>query len=707
MIRLTRPQQSNQLPLATLAQQPEKEYSLIKQPFMMENIRSWIMSAAVHKVKGETEQDAVTDDSYGSLHNEDDGFTELCQKLKENDTKVTTIKIGDASMNDKRALALGQSLRGNTKVNTIVIDFGFVHKFCGSAFCLLDYIETSPSLLAVEVQNTSMADGAAWTILLVLVLTVGKNPAIKEFTLDSHEAVYLDTFTALFFAAASVAVRAKRNLAHFPMALAASFRECHHLESLWLEHLDNNVLCRLLSELQTLKSLKLLVIVPNKHYSVATFSSLGVLLMMNRSIEHLELHGCQFSAKLLDPVVRGLAKSPTVAELSFHDCSLDWAATNIFQEIFVESPTSKNSIHTLMLGHNMKFNRSTATVLSTIVTAPNCSLTALDLCYCDLGGQKGIEELLTALASKHRDDWIADLPLNETATIDETRASKAMMNAMERLLFGTMHSEGELDVLKKMIPKVYGLREISVKLGTHLFRCKEHLLVAFKTSTTLEKCTIDDEEFILRKQPMLQIKNITFQSKGSANIVPDEPESQQPEGGAKQDQLQGIDRVLDFDNESTGNGSEDDAEASHSDCGDRDDTLQSEDVNYEGFQGIENAPNDVGVEKVIGSEQDEDQTLVDGGVEGSSQYDETTVDCSDREDEPHSEGNVGDGTSECEDDTTVHFGDEDDARLSEEDRSSDMKAKERFQDPGEDDDIEGSLSEDETISQSDDSGNEA
>lgn len=568
-------------------------------------------SGANNNAKGERDEDAATDDSFGSLPHENDGFYELCQSLKEGDANTTYVKIGDATMDDAKAVELGQSLQGNTKVNTIVFDFRFVNKFIGSAVALLDYIQTSSSLTAVEVQNATMADGTACTVLIVLLIAVNKNPGIKELTMDSQEVIILDSLKALFYAATSITetllFRSTRLTPAFLLkALAESFCQCQHLESLWLEHFDDNLLCQVLSKLHELKSLKSLVIVPNKHYSVSMFVSLGVLLTVNRSIEQLELHGCWFSPKLFDPLVRGLANSQTVNHLSLHDCSFDLTTTKTFQDLFVESVLpgtvgANHSIRSLMLGHNVKFFGATASVLTTIVTAPTCSLTTLDLSYCDLGGQTGIAELLAALVNTHRDDGVTDLILTDPSTRDEAAASKAKRNFMERLKLGMIHTEGELEVLKKSIPDVYGLREVSVQLGHDLDQYKKELVNAFKTNLTLEKCTIDDEEFLLKTQFSRLGSNITVDSSESDQVQPEDGENQ----------LQGLDRGMDDEVVSI---SSDDGEehAPLSKFSDGDDDLFDHDGS---IQSLEHAS---GVEYEGGSDHEE----LNGG---SSNHDEETV----------------------------------------------------------------------------------
>jgi hypothetical protein len=189
---------------------------------------------------------------------------------------------------------------------------------------------------------------------------------------------------------------------------------------------------------------------------------------------------------------------------------------------------SKSAIRTLTLGRKIKFCRPTATVLATIVTTPSCSLTALDLRYCSLGGG-GISELLAALLmNRDNRDHTATTTCDEAQMAHTNNTSK---NVMKRLLFGTIHGGGDLDVLRKTIPNVSGLREVSVDLGRDLSPgSKESLLLAFKSNATLEKCTIDDEEIIFTKQQshLPPSSNTTLSEMG-----PGEPEyrKEQIDGG--------------------------------------------------------------------------------------------------------------------------------------------------------------------------------
>ena len=200
--------------------------------------------------------------------------------------------------------------------------------------------------------------------------------------------------------------------------------------------------------------------------------------------------------------------------------------------------------------------------------------------------RSGIAELLTALVNKYTED---DLLLTDPSTQDEAAASNAKKNAMGRLAFGMIHTEGELELLKHSIPNVYGLREVSVKLGHDLDQYKEQLVAAFKINLTLEKCTVDDEEFLLKSPSSRQSRKLTVDNS--------EPDKEQPEDG--ENQLHGLNRVTDDEVESS---SSDDGEehSPQSESCDGDDDLHNQDARIQGQEHASGV-----VEYVSGSEHDE------------------------------------------------------------------------------------------------------
>ena len=412
-----------------------------------------------------------------SKDDSDASHRELCRKLSANNEETTSLTIGDAEMTDNRAIEMGNALFNNTVVSKITFDLRFLHKFGGSVFCFLDYLQTSSILATVELKNASFLSEAVACTVAVLLDSISRNSAVKDMILDSKLSAE-QAFSAHFLRkskelAEKVLKRAEANMEESsrgkggpPLQLASAIAQCNSLETLWLEHLDEAILCRLLLAVQKLPALQAVAVVP-KHYSVDTFNKLGALLRTSQALQQVELHGCRLTAKRFSPVVDGLNEAESVSELSLHDCRLDKAATVLFESLLTRNLSSVTSL-TLGFGVIM-VGRSVSSVLRGILLAPSgCALTGLNLRYHDLGN--GVLELLSAL--------------EETET-----------NRIERLALGHIATEEQLEALKRTVSDLPNLKEILIDLKPNLWEQREELLDSFKCNASLEECIIDEEVF--------------------------------------------------------------------------------------------------------------------------------------------------------------------------------------------------------------------
>lgn len=469
-------------------------------------------------------------------HN-DEAFGVLCQRVRDNDPTLVTVSVGNAIGNPTKAAELRQCLLNNDTVHTIVIDLGYVAKQVGDStavFGWMDFIQAAPpTLLTVEVQNSKTGpdhdDGFTCTILIVLLLAVSKNPAIKELTFNassSSPSSSVAKSSAPGMAPATTASiknkdwnsrfqtligRRKRDTMQLRNASIEAFRECHSIDSLWLEHLDDAALGEVLLKIQELPSLKLLVLVPHRYFSYKTSQALSALLTTNQSIQHLELHGVKYSQKLWQCLVKGLVgNSKSVKELSLHDCSFDWAATNCFRSTTFSDPLM-GSLRKLTLGRNVRFFWSTASVLSTVLGAIT-SFTTLDLTDCDLGGVRGLSKLLAPMvltkdSTQQGEQTGVEPKLESVESSSQSPIEPELTKrcaALESLFLGPINTEEEVLVLQSTIPTMRGLRCLSISRfmadGTANIH-KDEMLTAFQTNTTLEKCMLGDEEINLFRYP--------------------------------------------------------------------------------------------------------------------------------------------------------------------------------------------------------------
>ena len=181
------------------------------------------------------------DDETDTSSNEVD-FEEFCQRLEDNDASIKTVTLGEPGINDPKAVALGQSMEGNTSVTKIVIDFSYLDRFSGSIFCFLDFIEKSAGLRFVELRHADLSNTKVCSTLLVLLPAMSKNANIDNFLMKSRQATFYDILTAFWHTMAyamNTLLGGNRGstIQLLQSAVAVSFCQCQSLEDIKFEYL--------------------------------------------------------------------------------------------------------------------------------------------------------------------------------------------------------------------------------------------------------------------------------------------------------------------------------------------------------------------------------------------------------------------------------------------------------------------------------------
>jgi hypothetical protein len=135
---------------------------------------------------------------------------------------------------------------------------------------------------------------------------------------------------------------------------------------------------------------------------------------------------------------------------------------------------------------------------------PDCTLTSLDVRECNLDTITGI---LRALKVRLIDDADDDSEFADPATAPSAKTAATRVVRMERLLFGLISTEEEVEALKSVIPNLPGLQQVAVQLPKRLSKCREDMIDAFNCNATLATCLINREEIVLiaRKNPAFKV----------------------------------------------------------------------------------------------------------------------------------------------------------------------------------------------------------
>jgi hypothetical protein len=469
--------------------------------------------------KVETAPSTSIPDNNASLKDgkSEEDFFGFCYRLENNDSEIKDLKIGE--MNDEQAVNLTQSLSKNTTIQKMIVDCRHLSKFGNSVFRLLEFLGNSKSLKFVELQNADLRVPSVVLALTVFLEAMRANANVQDVMLDSHNPS--DTLSK------TIAKKIWKALPELTKNLSSAFSQCVHLETLWLEHLEETVLTQILPEIANLRNLKFVTIIPN-HYSIQTFVGIKGLVSLSPSIQQLEIHGVRFTLRRWEPLVLGLAATTTLTSFGIHDCRFDHAATNAWEAGHFLMLSS--TIHTLILGRNVRFaHRSVPAVLSRLLRAAattkstfqennpedqpparqrSCALRNLDLQNCEISG---IGELLQAILEvTSEDDEEEDEEEEVEGEKDGNKSPKKAKGpkktkkvnfqklTIESLSFGNITLPADVDALKEHIPNIQGLRKIRV--GQVRPECTEELLDAFKCNADLEKCTLNDKEIVLKQE---------------------------------------------------------------------------------------------------------------------------------------------------------------------------------------------------------------
>jgi hypothetical protein len=420
---------------------------------------------------------------------------------------------------------------------------------------------------------------------------MAKNSAVTELTFSNNHSSRSSVMTSPI----SVLYSAP-NRRHYPPALQAAtmaaLPDCTSLDTLWLEHVDDTILQQILQALaassvqqRRRRQLSHLVVVPHRRtLSAATAMALSHLMHHDATpttvpprLEQVEFHGVRFTLKLWhclwnppkptaaaaatdanaepSPATQISASTTTTTtttttpnrhlQLTLHDCTLDWAATNSAKTNLLRctsDPAAHGSVTTttlvtaLTLGRGCKLHGGTATALAAMVRAPNCTLVTLDVALLDwdsngTSSASGWPQLLAALSDRGCGPAVtaaaaasttSSLPANGATTDHSTQR-----RVLERLILGRASTDQDLAVLAEFVPRIRGLKYLEFQLddmGDDLeFQvddtaetiasnnhhgaeeqqqaasaiCLHAVLTALQGNTTLETCRVNNVDYNL------------------------------------------------------------------------------------------------------------------------------------------------------------------------------------------------------------------
>jgi hypothetical protein len=536
-----------------------------------------IVNVAIEDAEPQPARDALVDSPEA-----EQAFVELCRSIEDNDAKLTSVDFGNALGNPTKAWALSLALQHNTVVHTLRIDFDWIDKSVSAvaACALTDYIQSAPpSLLAIEILNATLRtkwhqdDGAAaCTILLLLLQAMAKNPALTELTFNNNHNRNCSRSVVMKRQSYATNHRLAR---HYPPTLQAAtiaaLPDCTSLDTLWLEHVDDAILQQILQALlaassdQQRRRLSHLIVVPHRRtMSTATAMALSRWMhqdgapKMAQRLEQVEFHGVRFTLKLWHclwnpakpmavvaaaateshpqsapppPSPPVVATTPRHLQLSLHDCTLDWAATNSAHTNLLRC---RNTIvSSLTLGRGCKLYGGTATALAAMVSAPNCTLSSLDVALLDWDTNgthtaSGWPQLLAALVERSGPNASANSSLptaNGGGTTTTDHVTERRM--LERLILGRASTDQDLAVLAEFVPRIRGLKYLEFQLDdigdlelqvndtvetadasnphgakepppqTSSNDCLHTVLTALQGNTTVETCRVNEVDYNL------------------------------------------------------------------------------------------------------------------------------------------------------------------------------------------------------------------
>lgn len=415
-------------------------------------------------------------DSAGSAMEGD--FDDICLRLTENDPELTTIVLGEAGLDELTAVNLGRSLKGNTNVTKMVIDFTHLDKFCGSAFAFLDFIENSAGLTSVELENTDLKNTKVCSILMVLLPAMGKNPNISDFVMRSPNAKYINIFVALWYAIINF-IFGRGNTANgqtialLQSSIALAFSQCQSWENLTVDRLPERFVSQLLPDLNKLQALSTLTLIPDAKYTIKTFEAIAALARETASLESLNLEGfSMIDSKQLWSLAQGLSDSMSVTGLSITASRFNSGATKIFEGLFDFTSDHPNHVSQLKLGKDVRFAKPTGKVLANIADLP-CALRDLDLEECSLPTRQ-LLQFLTAVEGQ-----------------DEC--------LLERLSLANANADSDAEMLKTVVPNMAHLKEFVIDDCIMTEEQKHELVDSFKCSSSLEKCRLNGRSIRLKE----------------------------------------------------------------------------------------------------------------------------------------------------------------------------------------------------------------
>lgn len=421
-----------------------------------------------------------------------DEFIRLCERLRANDPNTKAVEIGHYTDQAKTS-ALCEALGHNTVLQRIRLDFQ--NELITTPRSLLECLKYSPHLSIVDMFGMNFSSAHVCTILLLLLHGISRNQAVRELTLVALD---VSDRNSIFSQVLSILQGPQKDCLLLQSELAASFRQLKYIECLWLEHINDFILCQILPSLRRLNHLQTLTIAPSPHeQSDTTFDTIGALLTASNSLERIELHDCTLTAYRMNTVARGLWNSPSMTELGLHTSKLDAGATNQLRALFCRQKRKRRGsiITSLSIGQGVQMHVSVALLLQGIMGSSKSTLERLDLKSrgrCD-------DDVLRYLANRlDDDDWVSAMFRTgwKSMTGPESEdGPEEMTPQLIELKWGLLETAESLTLFERVVENMPSLRKVSVDVDDSLDPAG---ILALCKSTTVEMCCINGQRYDLK-----------------------------------------------------------------------------------------------------------------------------------------------------------------------------------------------------------------
>jgi hypothetical protein len=408
-------------------------------------------------------------------------FLRFCQLLRDNDPSTTTVSIGH-HVDQAKTAALCEALEENTQVHRIRLDFA---NDLVASRPLLNCLQYSPKLSIVDLYNMNFNEAAACTTLLLLLKGIARNRAVRELTV---EATLPDT--SIFGRVSAILHGTQKDCLLLHSGIAASFRQLKFIEYLWLEHIDDVIICQILPSLRHLCSLKSLSLIPSlPEQSDSTFDSIGALLTTSQSLQQLELYDCLLTGSRMNAVVRGLWNSDSVTKFGLHTSRLDAAATDRLRALYCRKHKEGGaSISALTVGQGVKLRVPLVGLLRSILGSGKSTLKCLDL----KSRESSDEDVLRYLSGRsEEEDWFSVGWKSMTNDDKEVEVVEDIPQLVE-IKWGKIQTKEGLGLFEDLVSNMTSLLRVSVEVDEALDPVN---ILSHNKASNIEICVVHGQRY--------------------------------------------------------------------------------------------------------------------------------------------------------------------------------------------------------------------